>query len=174
MRVAVIDDSLLMQQCVANMLAAVGGAEVVGFAETASDAIALIDAQRPDLVVLDVALRDGDRGMDVLRHVARAHGGTRVLALSNFGWSAMRSAFLAAGAQAYFDKAFEFDEARAWVAGIVDQPDRARNVNRTKPVKPAKAAPAPKVNAEPKACQSAPAVTLASSIATPDSRLKKP
>jgi DNA-binding NarL/FixJ family response regulator len=174
MRVVVIDDSLLMQQCVANMLAATGGAEVVGFAETTADAIALIDARQPDLVILDVALRDGDRGIDVLRHVARSHGGTRVLALSNFGWGAMRSAFLAAGAAAYFDKAFEFGAARAWVAELTDQVNRARKPQQASPVRPAKAAPAPKVNADPKACQSAPAVTLAASIAAPDSRLNSP
>ena len=36
--------------------------------------------------------------------------------LSNFSWRAMRDAFLAAGAAAYFDKAMEFNEARDWIA----------------------------------------------------------
>jgi hypothetical protein len=46
---------------------------------------------------------------------------TRVIALSNFTWQAMREGFLEAGASAYFDKATEFTKARDWVAARVTE-----------------------------------------------------
>jgi DNA-binding response OmpR family regulator len=91
---------------------------LVGFADDLASATALIDAQHPDVVVLDVELGHGDRGMNVLRHVRRHHAGTRVATLSNFGWEAMREGFLKAGAEAYFDKAFEFGKLREWIATL--------------------------------------------------------
>jgi len=119
MRVAVIDDSVAVQASLSRMLALVPGIDVVGYAEDVAGAISLIDAERPDVVVLDVELRARDRGIDVLHHVVRAHPQIRVIVLSNFHWAAMRSAFLDAGASAYFDKSMQFMQARDCIAGLL-------------------------------------------------------
>ena len=119
MKVVVVDDSVTVQQGLGRLLGAVAGVSVVGNAEAVDDALRLIESTRPDVVVLDVDLRGGERGMDVLRRVVRDHPGTRVIMLSNFGWQAMRDGFLQAGASAYFDKSLEFMEARDWIAGRV-------------------------------------------------------
>lgn len=116
LKVAVVDDSLLIQRGLARLFGSVDGVEVVGFAEDVHGAIALIENTRPDVVVLDVALRQQDRGMDVLRYIVKEHPDTRVIAVSNFTWQAMRDGFLLAGASAYFDKATEFTKARDWLA----------------------------------------------------------
>lgn len=117
-RVVVVDDSLVVQRSLARLLASINGVEVVGFAEDTAGAIGLIDDKRPDLVVLDVALKHGDRGFDVLRHVARRHPATKVVAMSNFHWHDMREGFLRAGASAYFDKSLEFTKGRDWIAAF--------------------------------------------------------
>ncbi|MFO1219179.1 MAG: response regulator transcription factor [Burkholderiaceae bacterium] len=116
LKVAIVDDSIEIQRSFGALLEPVPGLALVGCAEDLDGAVRLIDEQRPDIVVLDVELRGTDRGYDVLRHVARAHPNTRVVALSNFGWQAMREAFLRAGASAYFDKSIEFAQARDWIA----------------------------------------------------------
>jgi DNA-binding NarL/FixJ family response regulator len=114
-KVVVVDDSLSVQRSLGRLLTSTRGIDVVGYAEDVAGAIALIDQTLPDVVVLDVDLRNEDRGMDVLRHVVRHHTRTRVIALSNFTWQAMRDGFMMAGASAYFDKSMEFMKARDWI-----------------------------------------------------------
>jgi DNA-binding NarL/FixJ family response regulator len=121
-KVLVVDDSVLIQRSLGRLLASVDGVDIVGYAEDVAGAIALIEAKQPDVVVLDVDLRNEDRGMDVLRFVRRSHPHIRVIALSNFGWQAIREGFLQAGASAYFDKSMEFTKARDWVAALVAAP----------------------------------------------------
>lgn len=116
LKIAIVDDSPEIQRSFSALLAPLPELQVVGFAEDRIGALQLIDEQRPDIVVLDVELRGRDRGYDVLKHVVGRYPQTRVVALSNFGWSAMRDAFLQAGASAYFDKAIQFAQARDWIA----------------------------------------------------------
>lgn len=119
LRVAIVDDSPEIQRSFGMLLQQLPGLSLVGCAEDFAGAVHLIDGQRPDIVVLDVELRGTDRGYDVLRHVAHRHPQMHVVALSNFGWQAMREAFLRAGASAYFDKSIEFAQALDWIAGQV-------------------------------------------------------
>jgi DNA-binding NarL/FixJ family response regulator len=116
--VAVVDDSLEVQATLVRLLASVAGVAVVGCAEDVAGALELIDSRRPDVVVLDVDLRGGGRGIDVLRHVVREHPGIEVIVLSNHVWQATRDGFLEAGARACFDKAMEFTRARDWIAAL--------------------------------------------------------
>jgi DNA-binding NarL/FixJ family response regulator len=123
MRVVVIDDSQAVQASLCRLLGLVAGIDVVGCAEGVAGAIALIDGEQPDVVVLDVELRDRDRGIDVLHHVVKAHPHIKVIVLSNFHWSAMRGAFIDAGASAYFDKSMQFMQARDYIASLVPPAD---------------------------------------------------
>lgn len=116
MKIVVVDDSKLVQRSLASLLGSVAGIEIVGYAEDVASARTLIDATRPEIVVLDVELRGGDHGIDVLRHVVREHPQTRVVGLSNLNWQVLRQTYLRAGAAAYFDKSMEFQQARDWIA----------------------------------------------------------
>lgn len=116
MKIAMVEDSALVRQSMTRLLQSVDGIDVVGYADDVPSALELIDAERPDVILLDVELRNGDRGMAVLRHTVRTHPSIDVVAMSNFGWQAMRMSFLQAGAKAYFDKATEFIAARDWIA----------------------------------------------------------
>ncbi len=59
-RVFVVDDHEVVRRGVAEMLGHAGDIEIVGEAATAAQALARIRAVRPDVVVLDVRLPDGD------------------------------------------------------------------------------------------------------------------
>lgn len=118
-KVVHVDDSIAIQRSFGRLLASVAGIEVVGHAEDVVGAIAVIDCMLPDAVVLDLDLREGGRGMDVLRHVVHKHPAIKVVVLSVFTWGAMRDVYLAAGASAYFDKSAEFLDARDWIAALV-------------------------------------------------------
>jgi len=117
LKVLIVEDSPQVQRSLQTMLSSAPEIEVVGCAEDVAQALAFVEARRPDVIVLDVSLRGGERGYDVLRHVRREHPHTRVVVLSNFTWSAMREGFLSGGASAYFDKSFEFQKARDWIVG---------------------------------------------------------
>jgi DNA-binding NarL/FixJ family response regulator len=115
LKVLIVEDSPEVQRRLVEMLQVGPGVQVVGCADSAADAITLADAQCPDVVVLDVALRGGDRGYTVLRHLRHRCPQSKTVVLSNFPWDEMREGFLQGGACAYFDKSFEFRKARDWV-----------------------------------------------------------
>ncbi|MBL8344068.1 MAG: response regulator transcription factor [Rubrivivax sp.] len=114
-----VDDSKAVQRSLGQLLGSVAGIEIVGCAEDVTGALEVIEDAHPHVVVLDVDLRDGERGIDVLRHVVRQHPGIKVVVLSNLSWGAMREGFLRSGASAYFDKSNEFLGARDWIAAMV-------------------------------------------------------
>lgn len=116
MKVLLVDDSAAVQASLGGLLASVPNVEVVGCAEDVAGALHLIETRSPDLVVLDIELRQGDHGIDVLGKVMRQRPQLQVIVLSSFTWQAMRRPMLAAGAAAYFDKANEFKRARDWIA----------------------------------------------------------
>jgi DNA-binding NarL/FixJ family response regulator len=120
LQVLIVDDSPLIQHRLSSMFGALPNVRVVGSAEDVAGAVALVDSLHPDVVVLDVELAHGDKGLDVVEHVHAYHPDVHVIALSNFTWQAMREAYLRAGAEAYFDKSFEFDRARQWVHDLAD------------------------------------------------------
>lgn len=116
MKIVLVDDSLEVQRSFGAMLRSIPEVVVAGCARDVMGAMSVIDATRPDLVVLDVNLVDDEKGIDVLHYVKRQHRQTRVVALSSFTSDRLRNNYLDAGASAYFDKSTEFKCARDWIA----------------------------------------------------------
>ena len=101
MKVVAVDDSKQFQRSLTRLLSTVGGVAIVGYAVDVDSAHKLIDDTEPHVVVLDIELRGGARGIDVLRYVAREHPPMKVVVLSNLNWPALRRTYLEAGAEAY-------------------------------------------------------------------------
>lgn len=120
LKVAIVDDSLLIQRSLGRLLGAVPGVEVVGHAEDAIGALELIEAVRPDVMVLDVNLARGDSGMTVLRQLRQRWPRVRVVVLTNVNRPPARQDYLGAGADVFFDKSTEFMQARDWIQSLVD------------------------------------------------------
>lgn len=116
MKVLLVDDSAAVRASFGGLVGALPAVELVGFAVDVASAVSMIEALAPDVVVLDVELRHGEHGIDVLRQVMDRRPDLQVIVLSNFTWQAMRSQLLSAGAAAYFDKANEFEQALEWIA----------------------------------------------------------
>jgi two-component system LytT family response regulator len=71
LRVAVADDERPAQQFLVDLLKARAGVEIVGTAASGDGALVLIEATRPDLVLLDLKM-PGLGGLDVMRRLAPA------------------------------------------------------------------------------------------------------
>jgi DNA-binding NarL/FixJ family response regulator len=100
-RVVIVDDHALFRAGVRAGLAEL--TEIVGEAATVGDAIAVIDATRPDVVLLDVHMPDGG-GIAVLQAVRGSSPATRVLGLSVSDAPTDVIALIRAGARGYVTK----------------------------------------------------------------------
>lgn len=106
--VFIADDSAPVAEVLQELIADPGRIEVVGVADTHQQAIADIQRLKPDVVVLDLQLRNGS-GTDVIRAV-RADPGlarTRVIVMSNHVSPQLKAGCLELGANGYFDKVKE-------------------------------------------------------------------
>jgi two-component system KDP operon response regulator KdpE len=110
-RILVIDDEPQILRFLRTSLNA-NGFEVIE-AQTVADGQRLADSEKPDIVILDLGLPDGD-GKDVLRHV-RAQGETPVLVLSARDRESEKVEALDLGADDYINKPFGIEELTARV-----------------------------------------------------------
>lgn len=83
-RVVLVDDHPVVRSGLRAWLDSRDGIEVAGEAETARDAVSLIAAARPDVVVLDLKLPDGS-GLDVLIRIRDTDDPPGVVVLTSFG-----------------------------------------------------------------------------------------
>ena len=92
-----------MQEILTWSLQTTPGLELAGVADTAPDALVEFDRGSPDVVILDLALREGS-GLDVLREIKRRVTACRVLVFTTHDTELYRTHCLAAGAEGYFSK----------------------------------------------------------------------
>jgi len=100
-RVAIVDDHQLFRAGVRAELE--GLVDVVGDAASVGEAVELIAATGPEVVLLDVHMPDGG-GVEVIRRTAEAHPGVRFLALSVSDAAEDVIAVIRAGARGYVTK----------------------------------------------------------------------
>ena len=106
-RVAIVDDHGLFRAGVRAELE--GHVELVGEAASVEEAVALVVAQRPDVVLLDVHMPDGG-GVAVIRGAAEQAPDTLFLALSASDAAEDVIATIRAGARGYVTKNIATDE----------------------------------------------------------------
>jgi DNA-binding NarL/FixJ family response regulator len=119
MKVFLVEDAPLLRSRLETLIASIPGGRTIGHAEGADDAIAAILAQRPDVVVLDLHLRQGS-GLDVLREIAKAGVRTAVYVLTNYPEESYRRLASKLGARGFFDKSKEFEKLRDALASATE------------------------------------------------------
>jgi DNA-binding NarL/FixJ family response regulator len=104
-----VEDSPIIRNLLIELIDA-AGATVVGYADTASAAIADIAALRPDVVTIDLLLKAGS-GFDVLKAIATSEGTPPLrIVLTNYLTDAHREAARGMDADYFFDKATQIRE----------------------------------------------------------------
>ena len=99
-RIVIVDDHAIMRDGLAAILSAEADFEVVGTAEDGKAAIAVVDRQRPELVLMDLTMPRTD-GARAISSIKRAHPDTRVVVLTFHKEDSYVHAALEAGADAY-------------------------------------------------------------------------
>jgi DNA-binding NarL/FixJ family response regulator len=124
LRVVIVEDSKRLREQLGESIASPGRIDVVGYAETEAEALALLSDASCDAVVLDLQLRQGN-GLSLLKAL-RARAPTRrvtVIVLTNFAFPHFRDRSLALGADYFFDKAREYDRVREVLEELAAPPD---------------------------------------------------
>jgi DNA-binding NarL/FixJ family response regulator len=109
LRCLVVEDQLMMQQLLMAMLGQHPALQVVGSACSVAEGIAACSALIPDLLILDIALPDGD-GLTVARALARLDPSARVIVLSSFAGTVERPPELRSQIVAILDKSRAYQD----------------------------------------------------------------
>ena len=109
MRLLIVDDSTLVRELLIDRLSEVRGINIVGEAGDAPDALDMIRRLKPDAVVLDFKMPNGN-GLRVLNGMRAENLSALVVVLTNYPFSQYRNACLKAGAHYFLDKSTEFEK----------------------------------------------------------------
>ncbi|WP_150955264.1 response regulator transcription factor [Microbacterium testaceum] len=103
-RVVVADDHPIVRVGLVGLLDAADGIDVVGAASDGVEVVALVEKERPDVVLMDMRMprRDGDEATAMLRESVPA---TRVIVLTTYESDDVIMRAVAAGASGYLLKA---------------------------------------------------------------------
>jgi len=115
MKIFLVEDSPILRSRLEALLGAIPGMSVVGHATGAQAAIEAILAARPDAVVLDLHLEQGN-GFDVMKALRESAPKILVYVLTNFPSEPHRRKAGSLGARGFFDKSAEFEKLGAAIA----------------------------------------------------------
>jgi two-component system, NarL family, response regulator DevR len=110
LRVFIVEDSELIRKRIIENVNTMGGFEIVGFAESANEAVESIARLRPNIVITDIQLKEGS-GIDVVRKVRASPYAPRprIYVLTNYAFPEYKRQCSMAGADEFFDKTSEYD-----------------------------------------------------------------
>ncbi|MEX1316291.1 MAG: response regulator transcription factor [Synechococcaceae cyanobacterium] len=119
LRCVVVEDQVMFLQLLVAVLRTLQGLEVVATAQGVADGIGACAEHRPDLLILDLALPDGD-GLAMMGALAEQERAPRVIVLSGQASSFVCPRQLRPMVQAVVDKTRAYDDLRNEVQRLLD------------------------------------------------------
>jgi DNA-binding NarL/FixJ family response regulator len=117
LRVIVADDQRVVREGLTLMLGLIDGIEPVGAAADGEEALAMIAAERPDVVLMDLRMPRLD-GIQATRRLAETHPEVRVVALTTYADDETVVQALQAGARGYLTKDAGAEQIRSAVERV--------------------------------------------------------
>ena len=102
-RVLIVDDHPAIREAIANTIATKLDIEVVGEADSADNALRLIEKHRPDVAVVDISLND-THGLDLVQNIRSLFNDTKVVVFSMYDEQVYAERAIRAGASGYLMK----------------------------------------------------------------------
>lgn len=119
-RILIVDDHALAREGLRAILSRAEGLDVVGEAASGEEAVAMVEALQPDLVLMDIRLGAGMDGLAAAAAIRAGGALSRVLMLTLHDAPEYVRAALAAGAMGYVLKDANADELIAAVRQVMD------------------------------------------------------
>jgi DNA-binding NarL/FixJ family response regulator len=116
-RVALVEDHNLVREGLRLALAGADGFEIVGEAANRAGAVDLVTATRPDVLLLDLTLPEGD-ALPLLESLPALHPGLRIIILTMHSDPETVRQALAAGASGYLVKGAHLEELFAAIRAV--------------------------------------------------------
>ena len=102
-RILIVDDHPLVRQGLIGLLSTQPDFEVCGEASGIAEAQELVAAMRPEVVIIDLTLKDGN-GIELIKVLKERHDGVKMLVISMHDESLFAERALRAGAVGYVSK----------------------------------------------------------------------
>lgn len=102
-RILIVDDHAVVRDGLTFQLSRHQDLEICGEAESVDDAFALVKDTRPDLVIIDISLKEG-HGIELIKKIKQHDGNIRMLVSTMYKESLYAERSLRAGAQGYLNK----------------------------------------------------------------------
>ncbi|CAM3896636.1 response regulator transcription factor [Kibdelosporangium persicum] len=116
-RVIVVDDQTVVREGLVLLLRLLPDIEVVGAAANGAEALRMVAAERPDVVLMDLRMPKMD-GVEATRRVRAEHPGTQVVVLTTYSDDESVFAALRAGARGYLTKDARAGEIAEAIAAV--------------------------------------------------------
>ena len=125
LRVLLVEDSSLLAARLSELIHRLPDVDLIDTVDTEADALSRVALATPDVLILDLHLRDGS-GFGVLRSLARLVGKARpkIIILTNFGLPEYRREAEALGVEAFLDKSRDYFRLPSLLSGFAK--DRGR------------------------------------------------
>jgi DNA-binding NarL/FixJ family response regulator len=107
-KLVIVDDGVLVRERLRSMVSDLNLYRIVGEAENPGDALALLEREEPDVMILDMRLTGGT-GMEVLQEIRRRGLDVLVMVWTNYPYERYRAVCRAMGAGYFFSKTNEYD-----------------------------------------------------------------
>ncbi len=116
--VLLVDDSEDIRERLVRMIQRIKGISAIIPAAKLHEAIQRFDEHHPQAVILDIHLHE-ESGLDVLKHIKAVSPSTKVILLTNHPYLQYRMTAQRLGADYFFNKFMEFDQALETLQGLV-------------------------------------------------------
>ncbi|MBI1936888.1 MAG: response regulator transcription factor [Ignavibacteriales bacterium] len=120
LQVAIVDDSAIIRDRIADKISTIDGTEVAWLAEDLQDSFAAFRESSADAIILDIQLPSGS-GIEFLEHVKQANKNVVVIMLTNYPINQFRKRCFDSGADYFFDKSTEFDKVFCVLRSLADK-----------------------------------------------------
>ena len=108
LRVLLVEDSSLLATRLAELIGRLPDVDLIDTVDTESEALSRIASATPDVLILDLHLRNGS-GFGVLRSLSRGvHRRPKIIILTNFGLPEYRREAETFGVEAFLDKSRDY------------------------------------------------------------------
>lgn len=115
-KILLVEDSSSMKDWISKNIFLLEGAELIGCSATVESALQNVETQRPDIVILDIRLKDGT-GTKVLSFIKSNFSTTKVIVFSNY--QTFKSQCDELGSDYFFDKAFDYSKLISTIENLI-------------------------------------------------------